>query len=48
MNKELIRQGLTKFLIGVIMVMLMVFLPAGTLEFANGWLFMGACCSYPC
>ena len=40
MNKELIRQGLAKFLIGVIMVMLIVFLPAGTFAYANGWLFM--------
>ena len=40
MNKDLIRQGLAKFLIGVIVVMLIVFLPAGTFAYANGWLFM--------
>ena len=41
MTKELFIQAITKFLLGVILVGLLVFLPAGTLLFINGWLFMG-------
>ena len=42
MNRKLLIQGLTKFIAGIILVGLLVFLPAGTFGFANGWLFMGA------
>ncbi len=41
MNRKLLIQGLTKFIAGIILVGLLVFLPAGTLSFANGRLFMG-------
>jgi len=41
MDRKLFAQALTKFFAGVILVGLLVFLPAGTLRFPNGWLFMG-------
>ena len=34
-------QAITKFLLGVILVALLIFLPAGSFSFFNGWLFMG-------
>ena len=33
--------GIIKFLFGVIMVSLLLFIPAGTLAFWNAWVFMG-------
>ena len=41
MTKELFIQAITKFALGVILVGLLVFLPAGSIVFKNGWLFMG-------
>lgn len=41
MNKKLCLQAIIKFVFGVLLVGLLVFLPAGTLQFFNGWLFMG-------
>jgi len=41
MNKKLFLQAIIKFVFGVLLVGLLVFLPAGTLHFFNGWLFMG-------
>lgn len=41
MSKELFIQAVTKFLLGAILVGLLIFLPAGTIAFANGWLLMG-------
>jgi len=41
MNEKLFLQAILKFLFGVLLVGLLVFLPAGTLHFFNGWLFMG-------
>ena len=41
MNKKLFFQAITKFLLGFIIVGLLVFLPAGTFKYWNGWLFMG-------
>ncbi|MBR6532043.1 MAG: isoprenylcysteine carboxylmethyltransferase family protein [Clostridia bacterium] len=40
MNKKLFVQAIVKFLLGVVLVGVLVFLPAGTLGFMNGWLFM--------
>ena len=37
---KLLWNALTKFICGVLLVGLMIFLPAGTLQFAKGWLFM--------
>lgn len=41
MNRKLFIQAIAKFMLGVVLVGLLVFLPAGTLSFFNGWLFMG-------
>ena len=41
MDKKLFLQAVIKFFCGVILVGLLVFLPAGTLGYFNGWLFMG-------
>ncbi len=41
MNLKLLVGALVKFLAGVVLVGLLVFLPAGTFAFFNGWLFMG-------
>lgn len=39
-NKQLLTQACVKFFSGVALVMLLVFLPAGTIRFAQGWLLM--------
>ncbi len=41
MTIKLFIQAITKFLSGVALVGLLIFLPAGTFSFINGWLFMG-------
>ena len=41
MKKALFVQAVGKFLLGVVLVGVLVFLPAGTLHFWRGWLFMG-------
>ena len=41
MTKKLFVQAIVKFLLGVILVGVLVFLPAGTFNFINGWIFMG-------
>ncbi len=41
MTKKLFVQAIVKFFVGVLLVGLLVFLPAGTLNFFGGWLFMG-------
>ena len=41
MKKNLFAEAIIKFLFGVILVGLLIFLPAGTLRFEAGWLFMG-------
>lgn len=41
MTAKLFLQAIIKFLLGVMLVGLLIFLPAGTLFFWNGWLFMG-------
>lgn len=41
MTIKLFIQAITKFLLGVVLVGLLIFLPAGTFSFFNGWLFMG-------
>ena len=41
MSKKLFAQALIKFLLGVILVGLLVFVPAGTPDYPNGWIFMG-------
>ena len=41
MTKKLFIQAILKFLLGVILVGALIFWPAGTLYFMNGWIFMG-------
>ena len=41
MTAKLFIQAITKFLLGGVLVGVLLFLPAGTLSFFNGWLFMG-------
>lgn len=41
MTSKLYIQAITKFLAGVLMVGLLIFLPAGTLSYRQGWLLMG-------
>lgn len=41
MSKKLFFEAIIKFLLGVILVGLLIFLPAGTFNYMNGWLFMG-------
>ena len=41
MTKKLFFQAILKFALGVVMVGALIFLPAGTLDFAAGWLLMG-------
>lgn len=41
MRMRLAVKGVCKMLIGFVFLALMIFLPAGTLRFANGWLFLG-------
>lgn len=41
MTLKLFFSAITKFLFGTILIGAMLFIPAGTLAFENGWLFMG-------
>ena len=41
MTIKLLVSAITKFLLGVVLLGLFIFLPAGTLDFAGGWLLMG-------
>jgi len=41
MNRSLFLQAISKFLLGVVLVGVLLFLPAGTLHYSGGWLLMG-------
>ena len=41
MNKKLILEAIIKFLLGIIFVGFLIFVPAGTVNYINGWLLMG-------
>ena len=41
MTKKLFFEAIFKFLLGVILIGLLIFLPAGTFNYLNGWIFMG-------
>ena len=41
MTKKLFAEAIAKFLLGVVLVGLLVFWPAGSLSFVGGWIFMG-------
>ena len=38
---KLLFNGLIKFICGLLLVGLLIFLPAGTLSYSGGWLFTG-------
>lgn len=40
MKKSLVAQAIAKFLLGVVLVGALIFIPAGTLRYAQGWLLM--------
>ena len=40
MDTKLFFQAISKFLIGFIIICMLLFIPAGTLDYPNGWLFM--------
>ena len=41
MNIKLFFQAIIKFIVGVLIIGLLVFIPANTIKYWNGWLFMG-------
>ena len=41
MNPHLLLQSFTKFLLGVVILGLLIFLPAGSVHYWQGWLLMG-------
>ena len=41
MNKKLFFQAIIKFILGVLIIALLLFIPANTINYWNGWLFMG-------
>ncbi len=41
MTKKLFLEAVFKFILGVVLIGLLIFLPAGTIYYFNGWLFMG-------
>lgn len=41
MSVKLFFEAIIKFMLGVVLVGVLIFLPAGTLEYYNGWLLMG-------
>ena len=41
MNLDLTIQALKKFILGLILISILLFLPAGTLNYPNAWLFIG-------
>ena len=41
MTIKLFFSAITKFLLGVLIIGLLIFIPAGTFHYVNGWLFMG-------
>lgn len=41
MNVKLFFEAILKFLLGVILIVALIFIPANTIKYWNGWLFMG-------
>lgn len=41
MTKGLFLQAIIKFVLGMVLIAALLFIPAGTVRFRNGWLFMG-------
>ena len=44
MNKKLFFQAITKYIIGLIVIGCLIFIPANSLEYWNGCLLMGLLC----
>ena len=40
MSKKLLLEAMTKIIMGIIIIGLLIFIPAGSIEFFNGWLFI--------
>lgn len=40
-TKKLFFEAVFKFLLGIVVIGLLIFIPAGSLNFINGWIFMG-------
>ena len=40
MNKQLFLEAIIKFILGVLIIGVLLFIPAGTINYFNGWLFM--------
>ena len=40
MDKKLLKDAISKIVSGIVLLGLLLFLPAGTLAWKNGWLFM--------
>ena len=41
MSVKLFFEAITKFVLGLVIIGVLIFLPAGTLNYVNGWIFMG-------
>ncbi len=41
MTKKLFLQAILKFMLGIVLVAALIFIPAGTIRYLNGWVFMG-------
>ena len=41
MSKELFTKAITRFIAGVVLLGVLLFVPAGTWKYPQGWLFMG-------
>ena len=41
MNIKLFFEAIIKFILGVVIIGLLIFVPANTISYWNGWLFMG-------
>lgn len=41
MDKKLFAQAITRFISGIILIAVLLFIPAGTIHYWNAWLFMG-------
>lgn len=41
MNKKLFIDAITKYLLGLILVSILLFIPAGSIKYIHGWLFIG-------
>lgn len=41
MNKKLFFEAIFKFLLGVVLIGILIFVPAGTFDYIKGWIFMG-------